>query len=91
MPRTYICPNCGQEFTTKAALEGHECVVAQEEEAEQPQQANEVNPGAKMQATIPMFALPPEIKYLSRGKLVGLRVMGKFDGDRVLIDDVKLL
>jgi hypothetical protein len=77
MPRTYICPKCGQEFTTKAAMEGHDCIST--------------NSDTKMQATIPLSALPPEIKYLSRGKLVALRVMGKFDGDKVLINDVKLL
>lgn len=89
MPRTYICPKCGQEFTTKTDLAGHDCIA---EETEQSQEANKkANLGAKMQAAIPLFALPPEIKYLSRGKLVGLRVMGKFDGDKVLIDDVKLL
>ncbi|GAB7387362.1 hypothetical protein BSNK01_11980 [Bacillaceae bacterium] len=42
-------------------------------------------------ASLPLSALPDEVKYLRKGRILGLKVMGILDEDRFLIDKIEIM
>lgn len=96
------CEFCGKPFETEQQLRAHkiQCRKKYEAVAQEAalQAAFDNRPELKElkeklrpeQPSIPLSACPPELAYMRKGQLF-LRVAGRVDGDRFLIESTKVV
>lgn len=103
----YTCKVCQKEFINRKSFMSH-CNLAhkeKEKEVATVETMHELKPaieaaiitpevsfGAPNRLVIPLNFLPPEVKYYSAGKTIGLRILGKYDPiTGVTVDNVELI
>lgn len=97
--KTYICPDCGAPFETSQKYATHRRLKqCKPPEPVKPTTADaigdaiypaEIEPEPE-QASLPLSICPADINILPQGRTVYLRVEGRSDGEKFLVDDVKM-
>lgn len=80
------CEFCGKPFETDNQLRGHQIQCRKKYEAAD-EQLYKLKPE---QPSIPLSICPPELAYMRKGQLF-LRVAGRVDGDRFVIESTKVV
>lgn len=81
------CKYCDESFENKGLLMTHyrtsDCKNEKPKETKAEKQVD--------QPSIPIAICPPEIKCLSDGRVICLRVLGKKEGDQIIITHTEVL
>lgn len=83
----FKCKYCEKEFESK----GHLLTHYKEHKAEETSKLSEEETTDPKVKSIPLEFCPPEVKLLGEGRYLRLHVLGMKKGDKLVIQDIKLV
>lgn len=83
----FKCKYCDKEFENKGHLLAH----YREHKAEEASKQTEEETADAQEKAIPLEFCPPEVKLLGEGRYLRLHILGMKKGDKLIIQDIKLV